>query len=75
MRRRETLAEQLDAHEVNRDVARAMRRDQAELFEQVCKMLDDARKEYNHAAAMHSMGKVSHYGGKIAALEAVLKLI
>jgi hypothetical protein len=75
MRRHETLAEQLDGHDINRDVAREMRRDQARLREDIEKLIDAARKNYNSAAAMHSMDRVSHFGGKIAALQDVLKLI
>lgn len=75
MPRHETLSEQLDGHRVHADVARAMRRDRAELREQIEKLLDEAGKAYNDAAAMHAMGKVGHFGGKIAAFQAVLKLI
>ncbi len=75
MRRNETLGQQLAAHDVNADVAREMRRDQARLREDIEKLIDAARKDYNDAAAMHAMSKVSHFGGKIAALKDVLKLI
>jgi hypothetical protein len=41
----------------------------------VRKMLADAERKFQDAAAMHSMGKVSYYSGQIAALKAVLKVV
>jgi hypothetical protein len=38
----------------------------------VSDMLEAAEAAYQDAAAMHSMGKVSHHGGRISALKAVL---
>lgn len=75
MHRRETFSDQLAAHDVNAGVAREMRRDQARLREDIEKLIYAARKDYNDAAAMHAMSRVSHFGGKIAALQDVLKLI
>ena len=42
---------------------------------QIERMLAEAKRRYNDAAAMHSMGKVSYEGGKVDALKEVLKLL
>ena len=47
----------------------------ANLRSQVQSMLEAAEAAYQDAAAMHSMGKVSHHGGRISALKAVIELI
>jgi hypothetical protein len=44
-------------------------------IEQIRRMLERAKADYQGAAAMHSMGKVSFYGGRVEALEDVLKLL
>jgi hypothetical protein len=45
------------------------------LYDKVQDMLKKARAEYQSAAAMHHMSTVSSAGGKIEALEQVLKLL
>lgn len=42
---------------------------------QVEAMLREAQSKYSSAAAMHAMARVSHEGGKIEALKAVLVLL
>ena len=73
--RRMPLHEQLDEHRINTDVSKAMRQDRAAIFEEISELLTKAEKEYQHAAAMHFESKCSYYGGQVAALKAVLKII
>lgn len=69
------LDEQISDHRVNRDVHRAMKADRAELIGEVQKLLDKAKAEYNHAAAMHFQSKCSYYGGQVDALKKVIDLL
>ena len=45
------------------------------LVETLQQMLEKAKENYQSAAASHAMTRVGHYGGRIEALENVLKLI
>jgi predicted component of type VI protein secretion system len=76
---RPSLSEHLADYERKREslkdmkqVAEALRN---AIRDNVTKMLADAEREYQDAAAMHSMGKVGHEGGRIAAFKAVLELL
>jgi hypothetical protein len=69
------LNEQIHDYSVNRDVARAMKADRAELIDDVQKLLDKANAEYQHAAAMHFTSKCSYYGGQVDVLKKVIDLI
>jgi hypothetical protein len=43
--------------------------------EKIERMLAEAERDFDRAAAAHAMGKVSHAAGRIAALKAVLDLL
>jgi len=45
------------------------------LKDEIERMLEKTKRNYNHAAAMHSDHNVSYESGKRDAFEAVLKLI
>jgi hypothetical protein len=71
----------IDAAEFIRTIAESfdecIKQERARLdtLNEVRKMLADAERKFQDAAAMHSMGKVSYYSGQIAALKAVLKVV
>lgn len=69
------LDDQLQDHRINRDVARAMKADRAELIGDVQKLLDEAKVKYQEAAAMHFTSKCSYYGGQVDVLKKVIDLI
>lgn len=45
------------------------------LIYEIQMMLEKAQKDYDDAARMHAMGKVSYAGGQIKALKSVLCLL
>ena len=45
------------------------------LVEMLQQMLEKAKENYHSAAASHAMTRVCHNGGRVEALEDVLKLI
>ena len=46
-----------------------------DLQQDVIRMLEEAQKQYQHAAAMHFKSKCSYEGGRVDALKKVLNLI
>lgn len=73
--RRPSLSEQLDNYATTSEVATEMVQARLDTMNEVRKMLADAERKYQEAAAMHFPGKVQFYGGQIAALKAVIEVL
>lgn len=73
--RRPSLSEQLDNYAVTSEIATEMVQARLDTLNEVRKMLSEAERKYQEAAAMHFTGKVQFYGGQIAALKEVLKVV
>lgn len=52
-----------------------MKADRAALVGDITRLLEEAQKQYQHAAAMHFTSKCSYYGGQVDVLKKVIDLI